>query len=385
MKVLQVSKFYKPVMGGIEKVAWELAEGMARRGLRCDVLCSSHAPRTSCERFNGGYDVVRAASYGMLLSTSMAPALAIELQRRAASCDLLHLHMPDPMAALALLWARPRVPVVVHWHSDVIRQRRAMRLYQPLQDWLLKRADAIIATSLPYADASLPLRRYRGKVEVIPIGISDSLAQGDRHSDAAAALRHRFGGRRIVFALGRMAYYKGFEVLVRAAAQLPEDAVVLIGGDGEMLATHQTLVRELGLTHKVHLCGHVQDGELPAYFQACDVFCMSSTVRAEAYGVAMLEAMMMGKPIVATDIPGSGVPWVNQHGITGYNVPVGRDDLLATALSQLLARPQLRHAMGSAARARYLRGFGADEMTQRVARLYDRLCAVRSSNLLVPT
>ena len=67
--------------------------------------------------------------------------------------------------------------------------------------------------------------------------------------------------------------------------------------------------------------GHINDHELASHFEACDIFCMSSTVRAEAYGVAMLEAMMMGKPAVASDIAGSGVPWVNRHGETGLNVP----------------------------------------------------------------
>lgn len=376
MKVLQVSKFYQPVMGGIEKVAWELANGLGRVGVQSDVLCSNQQPHTSRERFEGGYDVVRAASLGTLLSTSMAPALVLELRRLANQHDLIHLHMPDPMAALALWLVRPSTPLVVHWHSDVIRQRRAMKLYEPLQDWLLDRADAIIATSQPYADASVPLRRHAHKVRVIPIGVSDNLARSALAEPAAQALRHRMGARHIVFALGRMAYYKGFDVLIRAAERLPDHTVVLIGGDGEMLPAHADLVRSLGLQSKVFLCGHIQDGDLPAYFQACDVFCMSSTVRAEAYGVAMLEAMMMGKPIVATDIAGSGVPWVNQHGVTGFNVQVGSDIAMARGLADLLSDDARRLAMGRAARARFQGEFHVERMTTRIASLYDSLCTV---------
>jgi glycosyltransferase involved in cell wall biosynthesis len=373
MKILQVSKFYKPVMGGIERVAWELAEGLGRVGVRSDVLCSNQQRDTVVEHQPAGYDVVRAGSFGMVLSTSMAPAMVRELRRLASQHELIHLHMPDPMAALALFLVRPRVPVVVHWHSDVIRQRKAMKLYEPLQTWLLRRADAIIATSQAYADSSEPLRAWRSKVRVIPIGISDDRAPAD--VAAADMLRQRYGGRRIVFALGRMAYYKGFDVLIRAAAALPDDTVVLIGGDGEMLPQLRAQVTSQGLGHKVRLLGHVQDGELAGYFLACDVFCMSSTVRSEAYGVVLLEAMMMGKPIIATDIVGSGVPWVNQHGLTGFNVPVGQPDELARLLSQLLADDALRARLGQAARERYLREFDAVLMTQHVVDLYRRLLA----------
>lgn len=373
MNVLQVSKFYKPVMGGIERVAWELAEGLSRMGLRSNVLCSNQQRETVVEPQPAGYDVVRAGSLGMVLSTSMAPAMVHQLRRLADQHELIHLHMPDPMAALALCLVRPRVPVVVHWHSDVIRQRRAMKLYEPLQTWLLRRADAIIATSQAYAESSEPLRAWRAKVSVIPIGISDDRLPAD--AAAAQALRQQFGGRRIVFALGRMAYYKGYDVLIAAAAALPDDTVVLIGGDGEMLPSLRAQVASAGLQDKVHLLGHVKDRELPGYFLACDVFCMSSTVRSEAYGVVLLEAMMMGKPIIATDIAGSGVPWVNQHGLTGFNVPVGQPAELARLLSGLLADEGLRAQMGQAARARYLREFDAALMTSHVVDLYRRLKA----------
>jgi rhamnosyl/mannosyltransferase len=229
------------------------------------------------------------------------------LARLARRADIVHVHMPDPMAAAALWCVRPSARLVVHWHSDVIRQRRAMKFYEPLQHWLLSRADAIIATSPPYAESSLPLQPWRAKVSVVPVGISDNRSVACHRT--AAVLRKRFHGKRLVFALGRMTYYKGFDVLIEAAAALPHDCAVLIGGDGELLDHFKSLVARRGLAGRVHLLGHIQDDELPSYFDACDIFCMPSTVRAEAYGVAMVEAMVMGKPVVATDITGSGVPW----------------------------------------------------------------------------
>lgn len=371
MKVLQISKFYPPVMGGIESVAWELTEGLNRAGVRADVLCSNQMRHTTQEYTASGYTVVRAASMGLMLSTSMAPAMVRVLQRISAGYNLMHVHMPDPMAAFAIWASRPRAKLVVHWHSDVIRQRKALKFYEPLQRWLLARADAIVATSQPYADASAVLRAWRGKIEVIPIGISDNHTLAC--SIKAAAVRQRFRGRRIVFALGRMTYYKGFDVLIEAAAALPDDCAVLIGGEGEMLDHYRSMVAQRGLAGKVHLLGHINDDDLPSHFEACDVFCMPSTLRAEAYGVAMVEAMVMGKPIVATDIAGSGVPWVNVDGRTGFNVPVGQAKPLADALLGILTDADLRQRLGSASRQRYLDDFHVTAMTERTLNLYRRL------------
>jgi glycosyltransferase involved in cell wall biosynthesis len=371
MKVLQLSKFFPPVWGGIEATAWELSEGLAREGVCADVLCAHQQLRSTDETTPAGYRVCRAGSLGMLLSTSLSPAMPLMLRGMAACRDLLHVHMPDPMAACAVWLARPRCRLVLHWHSDVVRQRLAMHLYEPLQRWMLARADAIIATSAAYADASRPLRPWRHKVEIIPIGISDN--QHFASAETAAAIRLRYGGRKLVFALGRMTYYKGFDVLIEAAVSLPEDCAVLIGGEGDLIDRLRSQIAARGLAGKVHLLGAVADENLPSYFEACDVFCLPSTARSEAYGVAIVEAMLMGRPIVATEIDGSGVPWVNLDGRTGLNVPVGQPAPLARALTRLLDDQSLRRRLGAAARQRYEREFDARLMTQRTLSLYQRL------------
>jgi len=206
---------------------------------------------------------------------------------------------------------------------------------------------------------------------VIPIGISDN-CMTDR-GDKAAAIRRQYQGRRIVFSLGRMTYYKGFDVLIDAASGLPADCAVPLGGDGELLERYRSTVKRRDLSGKVHFLGHINDDDLPSYFKACDVFCMPSTVRAEAYGVAMVEAMVMGKPIVASDIEGSGVPWVNVDGETGFNVPVRQPHALSKALNRLLDDYGLRARAGAAARKRYQDDFSAELMTRRALELYRRL------------
>lgn len=371
MKTLQISKFYPPVMGGIESVVFELTEGLNRQGVETDVLCAHTSSRTLRERSTTGHRIVRAGSLGKLLSTSMSPALLFAARRMCRDYDLIHVHMPDPMAALALWLTSPQARIVVHWHSDVINQRRALKLYEPLQTWLLRRADAVIATTPQYAEASPSLLAWKSKVEVIPIGITPIDSRGA--ADKARALRERFGGRKIVFSLGRMTYYKGFDVLIDAARLLPADAVVVAGGGGELLQTYRERVAAEGLAGRIEFVGRIPDEDLPGYFEAASVFCLSSIVRAEAYGVVLLEAMAMGKPIVTTDIPGSGVPWVNQHEITGLNVPVGDGRAMAVALTRILEDETLAARFGEAGKQRFLTHLTAEAMVARTLSLYQRL------------
>lgn len=378
MRALQISKFYPPVMGGIESVAFELTEGLNRLGIRTDVLCAHTAVKTLREHNASGYRVVRAGSLGKLLSTSMSPAMLLEARRMCRDYDVVHVQMPDPMAALALWFARPSARVVLHWQSDVVIQRRALKLYAPLQEWLLRRADAVIATSSQYAEASAELQRWRPKVEVIPIGISlPELGRAPVREaaieDQAAILKLRYGGRRIVFSLGRMTYYKGFDVLIDAVRDLPDDVVVLVGGSGELLQSYRESVLSKGLVGRIEFVGRIADGDTPAYFKAAEAFCLASIVRAEAFGVVLLEAMAAGLPIVTTEIPGSGVPWVNQHGVTGMNVPIGDAPALADALNSLLADRHRARVMGEAGRQRFLQHFTASKMVCATAGLYGRL------------
>lgn len=372
LRVLQLSKFYPPVPGGLESVVYELTEGLARHGAAVEVLCANTCRDTVEDRMP--YPVVRAASWGKLLSTSMSPVLVRELLRRRERHDVIHVHLPDPMANLALYMARPTAKIVVHWHSDIVNQKRALKLYAPLQDWLLQRADAVIATSQAYAQSSPWLQAVAHKVHVVPIGIQDPA--GSDHAArraAAAALRQQHPGKRLVFALGRATYYKGFDVLIRAATRLPADVRIIIGGEGELSQELRELAQREGVTDKVHFAGRILQADMSAYYEAADVFCLPSLVRSEAFGVVLLEAMAHSRAIVATNIAGSGVPWVNLHGETGLNVEPGDPVALAAALQQLLHDDALRARLGQCGRRRFESEFTATTMVEQVIRLYGEL------------
>lgn len=362
LRCLQLTKFYPPFNGGIETAVRDISNGLTRRGWRVEVLCSHTERRTVRE--SGTIAVTRVASLAQVASTSISPLLVPWLTRLQSEQDVIHVHLPNPMANLALWLTRPRAKLFVHWHSDIVKQKRLLKLYEPFQTWLLERADAIFATSSCYAESSPWLRAHMHKVHIAPLGIEDPLkiTTPVQRSTAVERIHAAWPGKRIVFALGRMTYYKGFDVLIEASRHLPKDVVILIGGNGELLEPLRQRVRDAELTERVYLLGRVSDEDLPGYFSAAELFCLPSLVRSEAFGLVMVEAMGYGKPVVATNIVGSGVPWVNLHNESGLNAKPGDSLDLATCIQNLLDDSSLAQRLGAGGRQRFESLFTLDKM-----------------------
>jgi rhamnosyl/mannosyltransferase len=200
-------------------------------------------------------------------------------------------------------------------------------------------------------------------VRVIPFGIDAAeLAQAD--PGEVGEIRRRFGGR-IVFAAGRLVYYKGFEYLVRAMRGV--DGRLLIAGDGPLRGVLERTAAELGLGDRVTLLGAVPD--LRPYYHAADVFALPSVARSEAFGIVQMEAMACGLPVVNTALD-TGVPFVSPDGVTGVTIPPADPDALADVLTRLLDDPALRARLGAAGRARVAGELSAGTMARRTLDLY---------------
>ena len=183
----------------------------------------------------------------------------------------------------------------------------------------------------------------------------------------------KYKNKKIVFSLGRLTHYKGFKYLVEAAKYLNDDCVVLIGGKGELHDVLEKQVQESGLSEKVHFIGRVEDEDLGNYLKAADLFCLPSHNRTEAFGVVLLESMSLGLPIVACKIEGSGVPWVNEDGVTGLNVPIADPIALASAINNILNDLKLREVFSNNAISRYESFFTKQRMITSIIELYESL------------
>ena len=368
LSILQLGKFY-PIKGGVEKVAYDLMMGLSSRKDRCDLLCATVSGKGKTLQMNSNAKLIECHSWGKTAATMIAPSMITTFRRICRNYDIVHVHHPDPMAAITMLLSGYKGKVVLHWHSDIQKQKLLLKLYRPLQNWLLRRADLIIGTSPVYLKESPFLQNVQEKTICLPIGVSPIV------QDAAATekLRQRFGGRKIVFSLGRLVTYKGFTHLIDAAKYLSDDYVVLIGGTGILQKKLEKKIQRLGLQNKVMLLGRIPVKDLPAYFGACKVFCLPSVQKTEAFGIVQIEAMSCGKPVVATRIPQSGVSWVNEHGVSGLNVTPGKARELAQAVQDIADDEAVYEKFSVSARKRYHDVFTDERMIDNSLRIYESL------------
>jgi glycosyltransferase involved in cell wall biosynthesis len=362
MRVLHVYKDYYPVVGGMENHIRLLARGEARRGLEITVLVTSLTGKTEVAELEG-VRVIKAARLATVASTPISLAL-FSWMRRLRS-DITHLHFPYPWGELAHLAFGQSQRTIITYQSDIVRQKGLLKLYRPFLWRVLARADRIIATSPNYIQSSPYLSQVSEKCTVIPLGIDLEPFLQSR-TEEVRRLRERYGSPLLLF-VGVLRYYKGLGDLIRAMRDI--DARLLVVGAGPMAEEWHALVRELGLTEKVFFTGRVQDEELPAYFQACDIFVLPGSHRSEAFGVVQLEAMASGRALVSTEL-GTGTSYVNVHGETGLVVPPRDPGALASAINRLLADEPLRIKMGERGRERARQEFSQDLMIDRVLELY---------------
>jgi glycosyltransferase involved in cell wall biosynthesis len=344
MRVLQFGKFYPPHIGGIERVMCDITEGLGRGGVHCDVLCSNKDRRYVEEVGAAGNRIMRTSSFGIVLSASISPQIIGKLRSIQDAYDIIHVHLPDPMAGLALFLARPRAKIVLHWHNDIVRQRFLLNFYLPIQAWLLRRADAVVTTSPNYIDGSPYLADHKAKCHVVPIGVDKNRLKVS--AQKASEIRSRFPGKRIIFSIGRLSHYKGYTYLIDAARHLGDDYVILIAGLGPLEGDLERQIRKGRLEDRVALLGPVRYEDVGSYYEACDVYCLSSISRNEGFGLVQVEAMLFRKPVVSTSIEGSGVTWANLDGETGYVVEPCNPKALADAIIRICSDDDLAARLG---------------------------------------
>ena len=367
IRVLTFGRFADDNFGGVERYVFELARGLEGEVRFTNIVARRGGPPDL--RVVG--ETIYAAPWLEVGGTPVCPAMPWHALRgqRAAGFDIVHLQFPaDPMAHLAAALLPRGVARIVTWHSDIVRQQRLLRLYRPLLDRLLRSADAIIAPTPAHISTSQQMGAVRdqARYRVIPYGFD--LRRFAERAALAEDIRRRYAGRFLVFALGRHVYYKGFEFLLRALAELPEASLVL-GGTGPLSGQLRGLARDIGVAARVDFAGRIAEAELPAYYQACDVYCLPSVERAEAFGIVQLEAMAAGKPVVCCEL-GNGVTWVNRDGVTGLVVPPADPSALARALRRLKDDAELRNRLGAQGRERALREFTVKAMSGSTLQVY---------------
>lgn len=372
MRVLHFYKTYYPdTVGGIEQVIRQMCVGTSRLGVTNEVLTLTRAKENFDFEFEG-HRVRRVPLDFELASNAVSMAAFGELARMAEQADVVHYHFPWPFMDLAHFVARIRKPSLVTYHSDIVRQKQLLRLYQPLMQRFLRSVDAIVATSPNYLSSSAVLARYPDKTRIITYGLDKSI-----YPAASQALmdkwRARVGAKFFLF-VGVLRYYKGLHILLDAVANA--DYPVVIVGAGPVEAELKAHAERLGLKH-VMFVGAVGEEDKVALLTLSYAVTFPSHVRSEAFGISLLEGAMYGKPLISSEI-GTGTTYINIDGDTGLVVPPGDPQALGAAMRTLWDNPGLAAAMGRRAEARYWELFSSETMASNYLALYQELAGRRA-------
>ncbi|MDO8886410.1 glycosyltransferase [Candidatus Oleimmundimicrobium sp.] len=361
-----VNKLYYPVIGGVENHVRDLANGLSSQ-IDVKVLVANTSFQTAKEEIDG-VEVHKVANLGTFKSTPLAPTFPCWL--RKLKSDVYHFHFPYPFGEFSYLLAKPSGKLVITYHSDIIRQKFLLSLYNPFLRAFLKRADKILVSSPNMIEHSPFLNRVKEKCVVVPFGIdTERFEFTEEVSNKAGDIRNRYGDRIVLF-VGRLIYYKGVEYLVRAMKAV--DGQLLLVGEGSLKDDLKELALNLGIGDRVHFIGEVTDDALPAYYHACDVFVLPSVARSEAFGLVQLEAHTCGKPVVSTNLT-TGVPYANLDGVTGIIIPPCSPEELSNAINKLLNDERLRNKYGANGKKRVHEEFTKELMAKRVLEIYKEL------------
>ncbi len=367
MRVLHFFKTYWPdTFGGVERTIHAIAKGCRAYGVEADVLALSPKPAPEPFVFDG-HRVIQVKQDLDIASTGFSRAAFRAFRDLSRQADVVHFHFPWPFMDLVDLVTPHRKPVVVTYHSDIVKQKLLLRLYGPLMHHFLRGADRIVATSPNYLSSSPVLPLYRDKVEVIPLGL-DEADYPAPDPQRIAYWQDRFPDGFFLF-VGVLRYYKGIHILFEAARStgLP---VVIIGGGG--LESELKARAEAEGLSQVHLLGPLADADKSALLSLCRALVFPSHLRSEAFGLSLVEAAMTGKPMISCEI-GTGTSFVNLDEETGLVIPPDDPENLARAMRRLWKSEEECSRFGRAARLRYEAMFMAEKMAKAYADLYRRL------------
>lgn len=350
----------------METVLETLCRGLVKKNHQVSVFCYHSKAENRNERIDG-VDVHRFATYGQMFSQPISPSLLLRIKKEAKNFDVVHYHSPNPLAEALTFSLSSKIPMVVTYHSDIVRQKVLGALYSPVLNSFLRRMSRIIVASKPAIEHSPFLSKTPESCRVIPFGIDeDSFKQTGDVKKKIEEIKKTYG--EYLLFVGRLVSYKGVDVLLEAMKNI--DSKLLVVGKGPLSHELRETAKNYNLLNKVTFLENVDSHlELLALYGGCTAFVLPSTTRAEAFGMVLLEAMACGKPVITTRLA-SGVSYVNQHGVSGLQVEPGDSVQLSLAINRVLKDNHLRRDLSIGARKRFEENFTMNCMVDRYIETY---------------
>jgi rhamnosyl/mannosyltransferase len=364
MKILQVVKLYYPWIGGVEKVVQQIAEGLNRKNnFEIEVLCCNHERKGKEEKING-VKIHRASSFGIFWGMPISFDFFRLFKKLTKKVDIIDFHHPFPLGDLGIFLFRPKAKLIVHYHSDIVRQSILEFFFKFFILHALKKAEKIIVSNPNLIKSSPYLQKFKGKCEIIPFGVDlEKFRKFDL--EKVRKIKEKYG--KFVLFVGRLNYYKGLHYLIDAMKDVKANLVII--GEGPEKSNLKSQIANLKLENKIFFLPFQPEDELVNYYRACDVFVLPSIFKSEAFGLVLIEAMACGKPVISTEL-GTGTSFVNRNGVTGFVAPPKDSKALAEAINKILSDKELAQKFGKNAENLVIENFSLQKMIEKTKSIY---------------
>jgi glycosyltransferase involved in cell wall biosynthesis len=346
-----------------------------------------HAVRLACppgSRIHAGAEAAGLATFSLNVRGYAHPILTLRLSRllRTEGIQIVHCEHSRDLATVvpAVLLSGRRIPIILTRHVGSYLQKRD--LFHQFTYHFVSRVVAISSVIRRNVIETTPMRPER--VLVIHNGVDLSAFAPERGKRDATRREFGYGDQDCVVGMvGRLSPGKGHEELLKAISilhrQYPEVRALVVGGASHNEEAYAEgilqMAQSLGLDGVVTFTGYRTD--IPALLSAIDIFAFPS--HAEAFGLVLIEAMAMEKPVVSTNC--DGVLDIVEDGVSGILVPPRSAEELASALGSLIRGTELRATLARGARARAMTAFDRERQIESLEDLYTEVLseAPRSS------
>lgn len=359
-KILIVNKMYWPDIGGIETIVKQYAEYFADK-YEVTVLTSSGSLKLKIKKeLINGVKIIRCPSFGIIFSMPLSFTIVLKLFFMRNKFDLIHFHEPYPLASFIGLFPK-RAKYIVTWHSDIIKQKKIKKPIEFLQKKLCAKADVILTTSPNLMEFSAILRLFKSKTQILPLSINlNNYYQQDNPIGEFALY------------IGRLSYYKGIGILLRAFEKSKTSIPLYIVGNGEKKIVDEINNFIRTSTKKIIFINkYVSEEEKNNFLKNCRYLLFPSILPSEAFGIIQLEAMAFSKPVINTNLP-TGVPWVSINKETGITVDIDNEEELSEAIDTL-SNDELVFVLGKNARNRVATMFSDEAIFARLNEIYNNI------------
>ncbi|MFA6215189.1 MAG: glycosyltransferase family 4 protein [Patescibacteria group bacterium] len=382
MKIAIVTPTFPPYAGGIGNVAAANARELVKLGHEVTVFTPLYQPVTEEITDLVIKRVKPLFKYG---NAAYVPSL----KKLLAGFEIIHLHYPF-FGGAEVIWLKSSKfkahgsKLVLHYHMDVVGEG-ILKLFFKLHNQfilpkIIRMADKVIFTSLDYGQNS-NVRNLMAKNPDKFIEVANGVNTEEflpTEKDKSLLAKHAIEPEEkvvlFVGGLDKAHYFKGVEYLIEAMSrlkQLPYRWKLIIVGAGELQRQYADWAAQLNLEAKTIFTGYVPNQDLPKYYNLADVVVLPSVDKSEAFGLALVEGMSCGKPVVATNLP--GVRSVVDDGVNGLLVKIKDEDDLASKINYLLANSEIAGQFGLAARQKAEKQYDWGIIGQKLEQIYQKL------------